>query len=225
MDTIAERLAYSRKQRNMTQKHLADAIGVTRVSISNIELGISSGVRAKTLFDIARVLKKNPEWLLDGKEPEDADVVKSIAEPAPFYPNVEPGPAIEQKCPLISWVQAGAFTAIQEFPEQEYTYYPCPSRCGPRTYILEVRGDSMLPRFEEGDLIYVDPDIVEPAHGKFVIAQMEDSPEATFKQLQVIDNKKLLKALNPSYPPELRYIQINGNCRLIGTVVAHVRPV
>ncbi|KKA43459.1 MULTISPECIES: S24 family peptidase [Salinivibrio] len=195
---------------------LVPEITFNRVTVSNIENGTQKSVKDRILLALVKVLKCSPDWLVYGEGSQ---------EQSPAQGNIAKGPIVEQKCPLISWVQAGAFTTIQEFSEQDYTYYPCPARCGPRTYILEVRGDSMSPRFEEGDLIYVDPDIVEPNHGKFVIAQLEESPEATFKQLQILDGRKLLKALNPDYPPELRYIQINGNCRLVGTVVAHVRPV
>ncbi|WBA13879.1 helix-turn-helix domain-containing protein [Salinivibrio proteolyticus] len=217
------RLKQRRDELELTQdevaagvKKLVPELSFNRVTLSNIENGTQKSVKDRILLALVKVLKCSPDWLVYGEGDKEL---------ATFGNNVSTGPKVEQKCPLISWVQAGVFTSIQEFPEQDYSYYPCPTRCGPRTYILEVRGDSMSPRFEEGDLIYVDPDQVEADHGKFVIAQLEDSPEATFKQLQVMDGRKLLKALNPDYPPELKYIQINGNCRLVGTVIAHVRPI
>ncbi|WP_407330587.1 S24 family peptidase [Enterovibrio sp. 27052020O] len=223
--TIGERIKIRRQELGFTQEELAKAIGkhvtdsrFNRVTLSNIELGVQNSVKDKVLLALTKTLKCNPEWLVFGKEPKEAQQGHAVT-------NVSPGPPVEQKCPLISWVQAGAFSAISEYPHDDYEYYPCPVRCGPRTFILSVRGDSMTDRFQEGDLIYVDPDQIEPLHGKFVIAQLEDSAEATFKQLQILDGKKLLKALNPNFPPELKYIKINGNCRLVGTVVAHVKPI
>ncbi|MPX91392.1 S24 family peptidase [Salinivibrio sp. VYel1] len=222
--TIGDRVKQRRVELGLTQDELARRVAkrlpemkFSRISISNLELGIQKGVKDRVLVALTYELNCRAQWLAFGDLPvEEQDSIQS---------NVSPGPKVEQKCPLISWVQAGAFTAINEYPEQDYEYYPCPSRCGPRTFILTVRGDSMLDRFCEGDLIYVDPDIVEPEHGKFVVAQLEESNEATFKQLQIIDGQKILKALNPNYPPDMKYIKINGNCRLVGTVVAHVRPV
>lgn len=83
----------------------------------------------------------------------------------------------------------------------------------------------MLPRFEQDDLIFVDPTKLDPTSGKFVVAMLEGSSEATFKQYQELDGKRMLKALNPDYPPEMRYVKMNGNCRIVGTVVSHVKPV
>ena len=215
--TLGQRLIQRRTELGMTQEQLSEKSGFTRVGISKIELDLTKNARADTLFALAKALQCNPQWLLDGKGEKELNQASSVS-------NVEPGPPVEQKCPLINWVQAGAWTAIDESFE-DVEYYPAPVKCSPGTFILQVRGDSMQPRFEEGDLIYVDPEKLDPASGSYVVAILEDSNEATFKQLQVIDGKRLLKALNPEYPPEFRFVKINGNCRMIGTVISHVKPV
>ncbi|MCG7588721.1 LexA family transcriptional regulator [Photobacterium sp. OFAV2-7] len=218
-NTLAERLISRRKKLGLTQDQLAKPAKMTRVTVSNIELGNSTNIRAESLFAIAKVLKCNPEWLLSGKGPEELD-----SSPQLSGDNFTPGPEVEQKCPIINWVQAGSWTQIDE-PFDNVEYLPAPVKCSPGTFILRIKGDSMEPRFEEGDLIYVDPAKVDPEHSKYVVAMLEDSHEATFKQLQLIDGKKYLKALNPDYPPEMKFIKINGNCRIVGTVVSHVKPI
>jgi len=74
----------------------------------------------------------------------------------------------------------------------------------------------MEPEFYAGDLIFVDPSKQHDNYS-FVIALLEDENEATFKQLIIEDGKKYLKALNPDWPN--KFTSINGNCRIIGTVV------
>ena len=59
------------------------------------------------------------------------------------------------------------------------------ARVGRRAYALRVQADSMEPKFPEGVIIIVDPD-VEPVHGSFVIALITDTDQITFKQF-VID--------------------------------------
>jgi len=57
----------------------------------------------------------------------------------------------------------------------------------------------MEPRYHNGDIIFVDPDI-SAAQGSDVIVRLENSNEATFKQLVVEGSRRYLKPLNPRFP-------------------------
>jgi SOS-response transcriptional repressors (RecA-mediated autopeptidases) len=215
MSGLAERVLARRKQLKMTQGKLASLAGISRMGVAKIELDVTQSARADTLFALAKALKCRPEWLLYG-----------VGSPELDDTNIEPGPPIEQYVPEVNWVQAGNWTSVCESAHpSEAPMHPCPVKSSAGTFALRVKGESMRPRFEENDLIFVDPALVQAEHGKFVVAMMEGSDEATFKQLQIIDGQKMLKALNPDYPPDMRYVKINGNCRLVGTVVSHVKPV
>jgi SOS-response transcriptional repressor LexA len=52
----------------------------------------------------------------------------------------------------------------------------------------------------------VDPDI-EAVHGKFVVVQLNDSNQATFKQLIVENNQQFLRAVNPDWPQRIMAIE------------------
>lgn len=125
--------------------------------------------------------------------------------------------------PVISWVQAGAWTEVgyAEVDLNSAETYPCPVPCGPMTYILRVIGDSMISEYRPGDMIFVDPE-VPAVHGDDVIAIMHDSGETTFKRLIEDSGQKFLKALNPNWPEP--YVKINGNCSIIGTVIFSGKP-
>jgi SOS-response transcriptional repressor LexA len=128
------------------------------------------------------------------------------------------GAEIITLCPLISWVQAGAWSEIANDFEvrQAEDLLPCPVRCSQRAFILCVKGASMEPRFHHGDLVFVDPEAMADS-GNYVIVQLEDSDEATFRQLIVEGGRTYLKALNPDWPD--RIIEIDENARICGVVV------
>lgn len=65
-------------------------------------------------------------------------------------------------------------------------------------FALMVLGDSMLPEFEEGDIVVIEPEGLAH-HGSFVLAFAEG--EWTMRQLVEAEGRWLLQALNPFYPP------------------------
>lgn len=214
--SFGQRVKARREELDITQEKLSYLAGITRVGITKIELDQTKNARADTLIAIAKGLQCDPEWLLTGK------LSKSSTFKVPS--NIEAGPIVHRYVPEINWVQAGGWTETLD-DIKDGPLHPCPVKSSGLTFALRIKGDSMEPRFEEGDLIFVDPERLNPSSGKFIVVQMEDSSEATFKQLQVTDGQKMLKALNPNYPPDMRYVKINGNCRIVGTVVSHVKPV
>ncbi|TCJ11869.1 S24 family peptidase [Parasulfuritortus cantonensis] len=68
---------------------------------------------------------------------------------------------------------------------------------GGEPYALMVLGDSMLPEFEEGWVIVVEPNGLAK-DGSYVIAWAND--EYIFRQLVRHDDGWMLKPLNPLYP-------------------------
>lgn len=66
-------------------------------------------------------------------------------------------------------------------------------------YALMVLGDSMLPEFNDGEIIVVEPDGLSK-NGSFVIAE-DEAGEPIFRQLRQTATGWQLQALNPAYPP------------------------
>jgi len=142
--------------------------------------------------------------------------------------NVEPGPELKGFVPLISWVQAGSWCEVEDIYAvgDAEEWMPCPTNHGPRTYVLRVRGLSMFNpherrSFRDGDLIFCDPDR-QPENGSMVIAKLDDSQEATFKQLVMEGADRFLKPLNPAWPEPI--IKINGNAHICGVVIGKYEP-
>ncbi|WP_294948276.1 LexA family transcriptional regulator [Sulfurivirga sp.] len=212
--TIGERIKQRRQELGYTQRKLAELIGIKPPSLHGLESGRAKSPSAKTLHALVRVLKTTPDWILEGKGP------KEIPESG-ISDTIDTGSAIAiatmPKVPIISFVQAGNWSEVILDSSGELEYAPCPVPCGPHTFGLHVEGESMLPRFHPGDLIFVDPDRGYGS-GDFVIAQIDHENKATFKQYLETEDGPMLKALNPDWPN--RYLPLPEGSRIIGRVIA-----
>ena len=170
----------------------------------------------EALLKLSRALDFEPSEVsprLTGVKDRDSNVT-TIKEAS----NVAPAPKIEGYVPVISWVQAGAWTEVCNVDFLSEDLVPRPPACSESTFALRVKGQSMAPRYEPGLIIYVDPEVV-PFDGDDVVAMLTDDNEATFKQyVEEPGGKKMLKARNPGWPEP--WVAINGNCQIIGVVIA-----
>ena len=139
----------------------------------------------------------------------------------------DPIPLIGKLVPVISWVQAGAWTTVDSVPAgtQFEEWLPPNPKCGKNGYGLEVVGESMLPDFRPGDKIYVNPDfqITDLKTGDLVIVSCQGDSEATFKKLIVESGNMYLQPLNPDWPEKT--IALEDGCKLVGKVVGLYRDV
>ncbi|EOD56726.1 MULTISPECIES: S24 family peptidase [Aeromonas] len=219
---ISERIFSRRSALGLSKAALGKAIGITGVSVGKWESGLNQP-KGRYLNDLAAALGVSVDWLLTGKEEGVTSVVES---PFPGYRNVEPA-VIPQgdRVPILSYVQAGNWREICEQAtgfDGNVEYVTASVDIGPRGFGLWLRGNSMSPQFNEGDLVIVDPD-EQPRPGDFVVAK-NGSDEATFKKYRprgIDENGKEvfeLVPLNEDYPPmhsDRQHIEI------IGVMVEH----
>lgn len=209
-------------------------------------LSAKSGVRASYINDILKERKSCPEeqrrilaksaitllgydWsyedflsfgrhILSGGDPEDWTRLPAIGTIEGTLPTLTPTPT--KKVPLISWVQAGAWSEVVDeyHPDDADEWVTTYRHVSENTFALRVAGDSMEPEFTDGETIIVDP-AVQADHKKFIIAKIEDNGEngeATFKQIIKDGSSIYLKPLNPRYP----IIDMTGRkFRIVGVVV------
>lgn len=208
METLAQRMKFARKRLGLTQAEVAKDSGLKQPDISKIERG--EILRTTGLLGLARALKCDPHWLDTGDGNPRFD---ELSDPS----NVSPGPRIRGSVPLLSSVQAGAFKEVldSDYPGGDgVVMIPTTMPVNRYTFALRVQGDSMEPKFTEGMLLIVEPEL-DPQPGDYVIAK-NGSEETTFKQLVKDGVDWFLKPLNPRYPIK----PLNGN-----TVIGVVRGV
>lgn len=205
--TIGERIKWARAQRGLTQGGLAAAAKVSTSTIGNLESGIRE--KPRELNAIAGALRASPAWVETGKGAWDAGS------------NVEPGPAAGGLVPLISWVQAGAWSQAQDplAPGDAERWMNCPVAHSAGTFVLRVRGDSMTAphgnsrTYPEGSFIFVDPEKRSPVNGDRIIAKLKGEDEVTFKIYKQEDGRQWLQPLNPAHEP------IRQPFAVLGTVI------
>lgn len=226
-----------RESKKFTQEQLAKMVGVSRVSISKWESG-ENKPKGDHLFSLAAALGVDAVILVDEAHrstpgtPGDvssiiggAGLVNFTATPAESpHSNTEPATLGDHKVPVLSCVQAGAWTEPCEMRDFEgnIEYITTFEDVGPRTFAIWIKGRSMEPLFEEGDLIVCDPDI-SPHPGDYVVAK-NGSEEATFKKYRP-------RGFNPDGVEYFELVPLNEDyapirsdmCQvsIIGTMVEH----
>ena len=124
-----------------------------------------------------------------------------------------------RQIPIISMVQAGNWTEICEVDTFD-DWVAVNDKCSSCSFAVRVRGISMQNKeshlsFDDGDIVIADPE--RPAvNGSLVIVRLEDSNEATFKQLHIEDGKQYLVPLNPQWQPQI--IEVTQNAVIVGVV-------
>lgn len=109
--TLAERIKKARGNR-LTQKELADAVGVSQPMISKLERGVTG--ETSLLIRIAKATGVRPEWLESEEGPMDA----APATPAPEAGAPTPGQSVERQSsvpdsqPLLDRARVETATAL-----------------------------------------------------------------------------------------------------------------
>jgi len=194
MKTLGDVVRERRKALGLTLEKVANEIpDYDAGNLSRFERNVSS-LQLEKLDALAAALRTTP-----------AELFALRAEEAQPHYNVVPHELTGRRIPVISWVQAGAWTGLVDnfAPGQADEWITPEEPMGSRAYALRVRGDSMsnpsgLPTFPEGIVILVEPE-VEAKPGDFVVVRFGDD-EATFKKLTRESGRFYLTPLNPRYP-------------------------
>lgn len=200
---IGKRIKNRRLELGLTQKELSEKAHTAQSTLHSIESGQTKNPRNMGL--LAHALECTPEYLQYGIEFTESS-------------NISPVSSVTstRKLPLLSWVQAGNWSEMQELTYSEIEHFPCPVHASAKAFALKIQGESMSPKFSPGDHIFVDPE-AQAENGSFVVARLDDDNQATFKQLIIDGGMKYLKAINPDWPN--KFVEINGNCTIIGKVI------
>lgn len=153
------------------------------------------------------------------------DYPPSIALKKPTaYGNIEHVGIGHREIPVISYVQAGMMTeAIDPFSLGEgFETITVSIPCSERTFGLRIKGKSMLPRFEPGDVVVIDPNR-EPRPGLFVVAKNSDE-EATFKKYKALGVNEFGDAIFELVPLNEDFATLHSerdHLHIVGVAIEH----
>lgn len=215
----SERIKHRMRSLEIKAKDVVKLTGASKGAVSQWVNGVTKP-DGYYLLALSKALQCDPNWLLHGDQNEVNESMQSYSA-IDEHSNTTQGPEILGRVPLISMVQAGNFCeAIDLFqPGDAEEWIACPANHSDQSYALRVQGESMLPRFTEGEIIIVDPN-VSPDSGKFVIARRNSDQKTTFKQLMKDDGDFYLKALNPEWSD--RYIRMTEEWHVCGVVICKI---
>jgi SOS-response transcriptional repressor LexA len=179
--SIGKRIKEARRAAKLTQKGLAAKVGMSQGALSELETGESNSTTMIGSF--AAALGVNALWLETGRGPMALTLQAGDVRAPAFDENVRPALLGTRPIPVISAVQAGALKDMESPYEPGDGYaveYTDDTKLSRWTFALDVEGESMKPRFQEGDRLIVDPER-SPKPGCFVVAR-NGSNQATFKK-------------------------------------------
>lgn len=204
MEDFKSRLRTTRKAAGMSQAGLGKLVGMSQSGISALESGRNRSTSAIPLLALA--LGVEALWLAKGRGSKYKNA------------NVDVDAVPSNLVPVVPWGLIGQVLDMTTID----AYLPCPVEHGQRTYVLRVRGHAMCAThgrrsFQEGDVIFVDPD--RPAGNEsFVIVRLSANSEPIFRQLLIEDGGcQYLRALNPAWPEPIT--RLDGGHRIEGTVI------
>lgn len=175
---FSKKLKYYLKLRNKTQLDLAKAIGVSNTTINNYVKGYNTP-RMDKIDKICNYLNIERSNLLEDKE-ENNNTSHGI------------------KIPVLGTVAAGIpISAVEEI--LGYEEIPQSWQNQGEFFGLKIKGDSMEPRMESGDVVIVKQQ--SDANSGDTVIVLVNGDDATCKRLEKTDNGIMLVSTNPKYPP------------------------
>jgi len=147
---LAKRLQQAREGAGLAQSELARRVGMSQTAIGEIEAGRVA--RPKKLREIALEIGISEAWLLGETDNPDPDHKPQLPDAA-------------QVVGVIGMIGAGgAFdTSVEQIDHGEPLYeIELPFYIGPDAIALEVKGESMWPRYDPGDVIVCFRRTVDP---------------------------------------------------------------
>jgi SOS-response transcriptional repressor LexA len=119
--------------------------------------------------------------------------------------NVARAVSAGRRVPVINRVAAGYptdFTDLDYPPSVADEYIRCPDGGDPQAFGAHVVGDSMEPKYREGDLVIFSPN-TEPHDGDDCFVRFAADNSTTFKRFRTTPNGRIrLMPINGKYPAE-----------------------
>lgn len=213
---LSQRLREARQAQNLTQADLARALSANQSTVAYWENGRSQP-DAKRIQAVAQILQVSPEWLMFGT-PGVAQAALPYANDAPWPHGQAVGvsPA-GRDLPVRGLAQAGHHQALLLADAAVSFVERPPSLCGNnQAFAVWVAGQSMLPRYRPGEMVYVDP--TKPlSAGCFALLEMADHTAFIKEYMGQNRARILLRQYNPQRKIELPSAEIKGLYRIIGS--------
>lgn len=197
-------LARRRKELGLTQKEVADAVGVSEATVSRWESGEIANMRRDRIASLAKVLRSSAGFVMTGERDEST-----------IPPGFSPLPDMDT-LPRVGRIACGE-PILAEQNIEDYDSVPSSWRA---TFTLICVGDSMAPRIQDGDLVAIRQQ-KEVENGEIAAVRIGD--EATLKRVYFHDDYIELRPENPAYSSIIRRREEMNDVSIEGRAVGFCR--
>ena len=224
---IGRRIKSAREEKGMTQEELGKILGLNKSSIQRYETGKIQKIKLPILENIAFILDVNPSWLaLKTNDPkyygENTNAPGSLLN-EPIESNIRsilPQENIRM-IPVYDSVSAG-FGSYADSTVKEYMpLYIESDEEAENTMCINVDGDSMEPKIEDGDTIQVLRQ--STCDNGDIAVILIDREEGVVKKVQFDNNSTTLISFNTDYPPRVFVGEEQNRLMIQGVVKAIIK--
>lgn len=189
---IGNRIRHLRERANLTQEEVGQRIGVTKATVNRYETG-NIDIKRTIAVKLADILNTTPAYIMGWT---DEIVPKTPSNIIPINSDTK-----FVNIPIIGRVAAGT-TCYADMDILGYEYVSADSITLGEDYVyLEVVGDSMYPKFEEGDLVLVKCQSSVDS-GSYAVVIIDDE-DGVVKKVVYGKDWIELQSINPMYPPRI----------------------
>lgn len=203
-------LSQRRRELGLTQKEVADAVGVAEATVSRWESGEIANMRRDRIVSLAKILNCSADFIMNGSNSASENNL-----PSPVPPGFSPLPEMAS-VPLVGQIACGQPITAEENLEG---YVSIPSAWH-ATFTLMCKGDSMEPRIKDGDLVAIRS---QPSVENGEIAAVRIDCEATLKHVYLYPDKIVLQPENPRYEPIVKIGEEMNDVHIEGKAVGLCR--
>lgn len=209
---ISQFIKVRREELGLSQEQLSNVLGYkSPMSISNIETG-KSPFPLRRLDEFARALNINPEELNKliymEKVTEIGEILQvttssNISFSSSYIFRSSSTAEYRDDIPVIGMVEGGPNGEWDDsgYPVGEGRYrLPRPGDVtDENAFGLEITGESMVPRFEPGDVVIVSPK-KQVFNGDYAVCRLQNG-DSMIKRVRFRGEEVVLESINQSYPP------------------------
>ncbi len=193
--TIYQRIRLAREHKELDQGSLARKVHVSMRTVQRWERGDQTP-DGDFLVRLAKSMGVRPEWLLTG----EGEMYPSHASPSniiPFHKDELVDNVSLIEIPLLASVPAGK-TNTMFYPEHVDRYVTVDNLKDKTAFALVVKGNSMSPKIENGDIVVISPQ-QEVRSGDICVVRVND--EDVLKKIKIEGQYVHLIPLNPDFEP------------------------
>lgn len=217
--SIGEIIKQRRKELGLSAEDIAKKAGVSPATIYRYESGDIRNPRSSILRPIAEVLNLDLYDLVGWSQLIIDDRNDMWSQSSIKAPTASAAPKPYRRIPVLGSIPAGVpIEAVEDFEDWE-DLPESMFKSGAEYFALKVKGDSMSPKYEDGDVLILRRQ--ETCDNGQDCAVLVNGDDATFKRVRLSERGITLQPLNPKYDP-IFYTNQEGRelpIRILGVVV------